>query len=70
MNIFGLMLFVFSNFVQTADAAWPDSSEGRIYAVDLDRGDFQTSGNILVGDERSTSYQKACDLKYLRTYRV
>ena len=60
----GLMLFMFSYFVQTADAAWPDSSEGRIYAVDLFRRDFQTPGNILVGEERDSSYQKACDLKY------
>ena len=47
-----------------AFAAWPDSSEGRIFAVNLFRKDFQTPGNILIGDERTKLYQTACDLKY------
>ena len=64
MRVIGLMLFAITYFIQTAEAAWPDSSEGRIYAVDLFRRDFQTPGNILEGDDRTNSYQKACDLKY------
>lgn len=64
MKIISLMLFVIAYFTQTAEAAWPDASEGRIYAVDLFRRDFQTPGNILEGNERTDSYQKACDLKY------
>ena len=49
---------------QSSMAAWPDSSEGRIYAVGLFRRDFQTPGNILMGDDRVNSYDKACKLKY------
>jgi len=49
---------------QQAYAAWPDSSEGRIYAVQLFRRDFNTPGNILMGDDRTNSYEKACELKY------
>ena len=59
-----ILLLALTLFGSTANAAWPDSSEGRIYAVDLFRRDFQIPGNILIGEERDTSYQRACDLKY------
>ena len=62
--MFGLLLFITVYITQTAYAAWPDSSPGRTYAVDLFRRDFQTPGNILVGEERTNSYEKACELKY------
>ena len=58
------MLWGFIILGQSAWAAWPDSSEGRIYSVALFRRDFQTPGNILRGDERTQSYEKACELKY------
>ena len=30
----------------------------------LFRRDFNTPGNILMGEERTSSYEKACELKY------
>ena len=51
-------------FGSTAEAAWPDSSEGRIHAVDWFRKDIQTPGNPLEGAARVAEYKKACELKY------
>lgn len=58
------LVWTFLYFIAPSMAAWPDSSEGRIYAVNLFRRDFQTPGNILMGDDRVNSYEKACELKY------
>ena len=52
------LIWTFLFFGQQAFAAWSDSSEGRIYAVKLFRRDFNTPGNILMGEERTNFYEK------------
>ena len=58
------LIWTFLFFGQQAFAAYADSSEGRIYAVKLFRRDFNTPGNILMGEER-TNYEKACEPEVL-----
>jgi uncharacterized protein len=50
-------------FGNKAEAAWPDSSPGRVYSIDLFRKDLQTPGG-LDEDTRLKEYKKACSLKY------
>ena len=64
MYIISLIGLIFTCFIQVAEAAWPESSEGRIHALDVFRKDLKTPGNILEGEERIAAYKKACDLKY------
>jgi len=49
-------------FCSVAEAAWPDPSVGRVYAVDLFRRDILSPG--LTGKERVAEYKKTCKLKY------
>ena len=49
--------------IATAEAAWPDSSEGRIAAVSLFREDMIVGYPMLAGEERLAKYKAICDLE-------
>ena len=64
MYRFFMLGFIFVFCIQVAEAAWPDSSEGRIQAQDLVRKDLKIAGNTYSIEDRAIAYKEACDLKY------
>ncbi len=62
-SVFAWMLFACFAFSSSAQAAWPDSSPGRIEAARVLRIDFITPVSLLEGEERLKMYKKACGME-------